>query len=190
MKQARKLLRTARSRSIAPDGTSVPRRGRARPHLHARPPKRQRAAWPVMRAREEDRRGEHGLLLGYVRRAGSLYCLMLHLKRTTRLSVRTSQLAATRNWPNPSQSSQLAACQHGSHVVVACRTCRTTLRAGGSATARSSTGSAGAPVSVDTPLCRHAAHRVSQLCRMHGARAPASCVGHRAVASATLLLPN
>ena len=120
-----KLLVTARCRTKrrVADGTSLSRRRRARPHLHAPPPKRQRAAWPAMRAREEDRRGEHGLLLGYVRRAGSLYCLTLHLEPTTALAVRTSQLAATQAaGPNPSQSSQLATCQQGSHVVVACRT--------------------------------------------------------------------
>ena len=178
-----KLLVTARCRTKrrVADGTSLSRRRRARPHLHAPPPKRQRAAWPAMRAREEDRRGEHGLLLGYVRRAGSLYCLTLHLERTTDLAVRTSQLAATSSWPNPSQSSQLGL------SCCCCVLCRTTLRAGGSATARSSTGSAGAPVSVDTPLCRHAARRVSQLCRMHGARASDSCLG---CSAPPLLLPH
>ena len=97
-----------------------------------------------MRAPEEDRRSEHGILLGDVRRAGSLHCLPRHVEPTTALSARISQLAATSSRPNLPQSCSLRVsralmfmCARVAHV------CRTTLRAGGSATARSSTGSAG-----------------------------------------------
>jgi hypothetical protein len=54
-----------------------------------------------MRAPEEDRRCEHGILLGDVRRAGSLHCLPLLVEPTTALSARASQLVATTTCSRP-----------------------------------------------------------------------------------------